>query len=126
MTREDAIKIFNTVLLFGKCDCPKEEIEECFKMAIKALEQEPFINKPGVCEHDKNKVLDKIRAEIEAIATEADFADYNGFSCGEEMSTETARCEAEDISMGVKLDDVRAIFDKYLGEVKDDKSDRNK
>ena len=31
--------------------------------------QEPFINKPcvssGVCEHDKNKVLDKIRAEIE-------------------------------------------------------------
>ena len=41
MTREDAIKIFNTVLLFGKCDCPKEEIEECLKMAIKALEQEP-------------------------------------------------------------------------------------
>lgn len=34
-----------------------------------ALEQEPFINKPcvssGVCEHDKNEVLDKIRAEIE-------------------------------------------------------------
>lgn len=32
-------------------------------------EQEPFINKPcvsssGVCEHDKNNVLDKIRAEI--------------------------------------------------------------
>lgn len=30
--------------------------------------QEPFINKPcvssGVCEHDKQKVLDKIRAEI--------------------------------------------------------------
>lgn len=36
--------------------------------AIEALEQEPFINKPCVsekaCEHDKNKVLDKIRAEI--------------------------------------------------------------
>ena len=34
----------------------------------KPLEQEPFINKPcvssGVCEHDKNRVLDKIRAEI--------------------------------------------------------------
>jgi hypothetical protein len=41
MTREDAIKILNTVLFFGKCDCPKEEIEECLKMAIKALEQEP-------------------------------------------------------------------------------------
>lgn len=37
MTREEAIKIFNTVLLFGKCDCPKEEIEECLKMAIEAL-----------------------------------------------------------------------------------------
>lgn len=41
MTREEAIKIFNTVLFFGKCDCPKEEIEECLKMAIKVLEQEP-------------------------------------------------------------------------------------
>lgn len=41
MTREDAIKIFNTVLLLGKCDCSKKEIEECLKMAIKALEREP-------------------------------------------------------------------------------------
>jgi len=41
MTREEAIKIFNTVLFFGKCDCPKEEIEECLKMAVEALEQEP-------------------------------------------------------------------------------------
>lgn len=40
MTREEAVKIFNTVLLFGKCDCPKEEIEECLRIAIKALEQE--------------------------------------------------------------------------------------
>lgn len=73
MTREEAIKIFNTVLLFGKCDCPKEEIEECLKMTIKALEQEPFINKPCVsektCEHDKNVVLDKIRAEIKRVDT---------------------------------------------------------
>ena len=51
MKREEAIKIFNTVLFFGKCDCQKEEIEGCLKMAIKALEQEP--------------ILDKIRAEIE-------------------------------------------------------------
>lgn len=39
----------------------------------KVLEQEPFINKPcvssEVCEHDKNKVLDKIRAEIEQLPT---------------------------------------------------------
>lgn len=38
MTREEAIKIFNTVLLFGSCDCQKEEIEESLKMAINALE----------------------------------------------------------------------------------------
>ena len=60
MTREEAIKIFNTVLFFGKCDCPKEEIEECLKMAIKALEQEPttktcrtcrnFGSHHGICE----------------------------------------------------------------------------
>lgn len=35
------------------------------------LKQEPFINKPcissGVCDHDKNVVIDKIRAEIEKI-----------------------------------------------------------
>ena len=44
------------------------KIEELEKR-IEALEQEPSINKPcvsgGVCEHDKQKVLDKIRAEIE-------------------------------------------------------------
>lgn len=47
----------------------REEYEEFLDMPIKTLEQEPFINIPcissGVCEHDKNKVLDKIRAEIE-------------------------------------------------------------
>ena len=36
---------------------------------MEQVEQEPFINKPcvsnGVCEHDKNNVLDKIRAEID-------------------------------------------------------------
>lgn len=36
---------------------------------MRLIPQEPFINKPcvsgEVCEHDKNKVLDKLRAEIE-------------------------------------------------------------
>ena len=40
MTREEAIKIFNTVLFFGKCDAPQEELEECLKMAIKALRRD--------------------------------------------------------------------------------------
>lgn len=66
MTREDAIKIFNTVLLFGKCDCPKEEIEECLKMAIKALEQEP--------------VLDKIRAEITTCLKALDEIEKSGLN----------------------------------------------
>jgi len=48
----------------------KIKIKELEKR-IDALEQDPFINKPcvssGVCEHDKNKVLDKIRAEIEEV-----------------------------------------------------------
>lgn len=41
MTKEEAIKIFNTLLLFGKCDLHKEEAEECFKMAVEALEPQP-------------------------------------------------------------------------------------
>lgn len=44
MTKEDAIKILNTVLCLGKCDCSKDEIEECLKMAIKALETQPSEN----------------------------------------------------------------------------------
>lgn len=64
MTREEAIKHGKEQLeIFGG------EHREFIEMAIKALEQEPFINKPcvssGVCEHDKQKVLDKIRAEID-------------------------------------------------------------
>ena len=43
--------------------------EDALQYVIGMLEQEPFINKPcvssGVCEHDKQNVLDKIRAEIE-------------------------------------------------------------
>ena len=56
MTREEAIKIFNTVLFFGKCDCPKKEIEECLKMAIKALEQEP--NKDCISRAEAIKCLE--------------------------------------------------------------------
>lgn len=41
---------------------------------VEELKQEPFINKPcvssAVCEHDKQKVLDKIRAKIMEIFNE--------------------------------------------------------
>lgn len=39
MTREEAVKIFNTLLAFGRCDCKKGEVKECLKMAINALNQ---------------------------------------------------------------------------------------
>lgn len=42
-----------------------------YKLLMALLEQEPFINKScvssGVCEHDKNKVLDKITEIIEPL-----------------------------------------------------------
>lgn len=55
-----------------------EEIKEneAFDMAIKALEQEPFINKhcisKGVCNEDKVKALDKIRKEVKALTDGAE------------------------------------------------------
>ena len=45
MTRDEAIKIFNTVLFFGKCDCQKEEIEEALTMAIDALEEKSNVDR---------------------------------------------------------------------------------
>lgn len=41
MTSEEAIKIFNEVLLFGKAHCTQAEFEELARMSIEALEQEP-------------------------------------------------------------------------------------
>lgn len=41
MNREDAIKIFNTLLVFHKVTCTIDELEEVCKMALTALEQEP-------------------------------------------------------------------------------------
>lgn len=65
--------------------------------------QEPFINKPcvssGVCGHDKNKVLDKIRAEIQDIAF--DWQEIDG--------------EHESF-MVVDLNDALNIIDKYKAE----------
>ena len=70
MTREEAIK----ELSYIADEMPSMECSDWKKaiyMAIEALEKEPFMNKPcvseKVCEHDKQKVLDKIRAEIESI-----------------------------------------------------------
>lgn len=47
------------------------EVNKAICDNLKAIEQEPFMNKAcvsnKVCEHDKEVVLDKIRAEIEQL-----------------------------------------------------------
>ena len=67
MTKEEIVKIAKGLRTDFKCE--SDIMVDFCNSIIKELEQEPFINKlcvsSGVCEHDKNKVLDKIRAEIE-------------------------------------------------------------
>jgi hypothetical protein len=71
MTNDEAITNLNMLSVAFVEPVTKEQrklIDDTFEMAIKALEQQPFINKSciseGVCREDKIKVLDKIRAEI--------------------------------------------------------------
>lgn len=92
MKREEAVKRVEGYLTdYLPADC-YGEIEEI----MKALE-EPSINKPcvstGACEHDKNVVLDKVRAEIEQDA----FKDVNG-------------------SKYIFINQVNQIIDKYKSE----------
>ena len=75
--REDAINYFKNKL--------KNEVygAKYNKLAIEALEQEPFINKPcvseKVCEHDKQMVLDKLRAEIDGIEINGQVDEHTSF-----------------------------------------------
>ena len=67
MTRKEAKEIFlNRGFIDGIYDGNKWR-DACIVIS-EWLKEEPFINKPcvssGVCEHDKQKALDKVRAEI--------------------------------------------------------------
>ena len=57
--------------------------EKINKEVLEALEQEPFINKPcvseKVCEHDKQMVLDKLRAEIDGIEINGQVDEHTSF-----------------------------------------------
>ena len=68
MTREEAIDLLDN-LIGAVEDNHGSDYDGALKMAIKALEREPFINKPcvsiGACKYDKNKAFDKLRAEID-------------------------------------------------------------
>lgn len=122
MTREQAIKALKWFKEYNEEDyCGGDRIQdehgdwyyriteqdfEAFDVAIKALEQEPFINKPcvssGVCEHDKNNVLDKIRAEILE-----EMLSHSG--TGEEV----IQAYADGLKKGLEF------IDKYKAEVRD-------
>lgn len=80
-----------------------DEITNCIAMVVNeppVIPQEPFINKPcvagGVCEHDKQRVLDKLRAEIDEIS-----ADYTNVTDKELLYR----------------DRVLGIIDKYKAEI---------
>lgn len=73
MTKEEAIEILKEIIDEGWLISDFEKcvaIDAC-EMAIQALENEPFMNKPcisaGVCEHDKMQMLDNLRAEINSL-----------------------------------------------------------
>ena len=97
MTREEAIEFIAQSV---KSDVDMAKVAD----AIKALEQETFINKPccisgEVCEHDKNVVLDKIRAEI--------FEEmFSHSGTGEEV----IQAYSDGLKKGLE------IFDKYNGK----------
>lgn len=107
MLREEAIAYFKRHIELYCVDGISREAEE---MAIKALEQEPFMNKPcisaNVCEHDKNVVLDKVRAEIKALSPEPTAYDVVDGNPIKEAVWET-------------LTDVLQIIDKYRAEGSD-------
>ena len=90
----------------GECFKDCDEIKHLRQMPS-VTPQEPFINKPcvssGVCEHDKNKVIDSIRAEIEQLSTS---------TCTE---TRKIYINADDFK-----ENVLAIFDKYKAESGDE------
>ena len=97
MTREEAIEFIAQSV---KSDVDMANVAD----AIEALEQEAFINKPccisgEVCEHDKNVVLDKIRAEI--------FEEmFSHSGTGEEV----IQAYSDGLKKGLE------IFDKYNGK----------
>jgi hypothetical protein len=72
MTREEKSKAIGALKISAPIMAvTQEEFKDYIQTLNKVmdwLEQEPFINKSrvssGVCEHDKNVVFDKIRAEI--------------------------------------------------------------
>ena len=86
--------------------CDWDEVLREIEDAPPVTPQEPFINKPcvseKVCKHDENKVLDKIRAEIESITPKAHIR--------------TGKLSI-DTELMIPLDRVLKVLDKYKAEI---------
>lgn len=117
--REDAVERLNTLKQFIGYDKDSEIVKATQKsldIAIKALEQEPFINKPcvsiGVCHEDKIKVLAKIRTEI---IDEKDFAyaDFDRYK-EEVLGVEPDELPDDDFRFGMER--AIEIIDKYMND----------
>ena len=109
MTRNQfiyALTACGCLLKDGKTWYEHNELIKCFE-DLGLFEQEPFINKPcvssGVCEHDKNKTLDKIRAEILEKCFDVPYKNQ-AFDYGLKI---------------VKWNDVHEIIDKYKAETEE-------
>ena len=113
MTKEEALDELNVI--YERLSHPENceqgvysfrdgDYLEALDIAIKALKQEPFINKScvseQVCEHDKQSVLDKIRAEFISLYPE----NYAG------------ELELDGKSCVFSLNTVLAVIDKYKRE----------
>lgn len=112
ITVEKAIKILNDIDFCNGNVCDSchmvyrcYDIDKVKTMVIKALEQQPFINKPciseGVCREDKIQVLNKIRSEIEQLRLhKAEFLTSDGKACVDSQEVfniiDKYRVESED------------------------------
>lgn len=83
MKRSEAIDLLNNLIGVIE-DNHNSDYDMALLIGIKAIEQEPFINKPcmsrGLCEHDKNVVLDKVKAEVDTQEEWLSQAGYNAYN----------------------------------------------
>lgn len=80
MTEIEAIKVFNTILLLGKCDLPADEAKETIKVAINALEKQiPKKPKHTLIKHGKHTWRKKENGEVDCFAWDFDY--HNGVVC---------------------------------------------
>ena len=98
MTRKEAIKIISNYDVYscGYCHQGGDEVEEAFKMAIKALEQEP------------NREIEDYENEIDGLYNRLDIAEYD---------KERLREEVTNLEEKIKALKQEPILDKIRAEI---------